>query len=111
VLDRANLASFFLHGESFGDKGARPPVTLRKPSQLRFLLGNGDPTPALHGDLRRLTEPNLSRASGNNHAFTMRTNLPFAFGEQSRSQTRLYLYRLVIVRGEAATNTEFSIPA
>jgi hypothetical protein len=40
-----------------------------------------------------------------NDTFTMRTNATIAFDKQFGSQARLYLYRLVMLRSEAAAET------
>ena len=55
--------------------------------------------------IRNFTAP---RVTNDNLAFTMRTDRPILSRNHPGFQARLYLYRLVILRGEASASSEFS---
>jgi hypothetical protein len=94
-----------------GDTWQAPP--LDRPTRLAWILSRDFATqiaplltyPSFAGGRTRRT------FRADNLAFTMRTNPPLSFGKRFASQVRLYLYCLVILRGEVCRQDKFSIPA
>ena len=104
--ERASGSYLCSHGESFGDVRRAP--GRRSSADAAFASSPRNVGESCDCLSSRTAPPlNILRTSYDNVAFTMSTNLAAALHKRFRSQTRLYLYRLVILTGEAFGQVQY----